>query len=203
LVNLVFLGAPGTGKSTIAEEIAKKKKLKLIDMGEILREHIKKNDSIGKKLKPYLNSGILSPDKFILPIVKKETKKGNFAIDGFPRTVYEAEYLLSIAKIKHVFWLKAKTSTILKRLSLRRSCFCGEVYHLTTRPPKKKGICDKCGKKLYIREDDKPDVIRTRLSEYNKKTKLVHDFFRKKGILIEVDAEPSVPKIAKKVMTYL
>ena len=203
MANLVFLGAPGTGKSTIAEEIAKKKKLRLIDVGEILREHIKKNDSIGKKLKPYLNKGKLSPDKLILPIVKKETKKSNFAIDGFPRTVYEAEYLLSITNIKHVFWLKAKTSTILKRLSLRRNCFCGEVYHLTTKPPKKKGICDKCGKKLYIREDDKPIIIKTRLKEYNKKTKLVHDFFREKGILIEVDAEPSISKITKKVLTYL
>ena len=203
MANLVFLGAPGTGKSTIAEEIAKKKKLKLIDVGEILREHIKKKDSIGKKLKNYINKGKLSPDNLILPIVKKETKKGNFAVDGFPRTVYEAEYLLSIAKINHVFWLKAKTSTVLKRLSLRRSCFCGEIYHLTTRPPKKKGICNKCGKKLYTREDDKPVIIKTRLKEYNKKTKLVHDFFKKKGILIEVDAEPSVPKITRKVMTYL
>jgi len=203
LVNLVFLGAPGTGKSTIAENIARIKRLKLIDVGEILREHIKRNDALGKKLKPYINKGKLSPDKLILPIVKKETKGKNFVIDGFPRTVNEAEYLLSISKISHVFWLKAKTSTILKRLSLRRTCSCGEVYHLITNPPKKKNICDKCGKKLYIREDDKPDIIRTRLKEYKKKTKPVYDFFKKKGILIEIDAELSIPKITKKVLAYL
>ncbi|RLF14329.1 MAG: adenylate kinase [Thermoprotei archaeon] len=201
-LNLVFLGPPGVGKGTYAKELSKRYNIPHISTGDIFREEIRKGTELGKKVKSYVERGELVPDEIVIEVVRKRLSqddcKRGFILDGFPRTINQAIALDSIVKVDLVFNFVAPKSVIIERLSGRRICQkCGAIYHIKFNPPKRPGICDKCGGPLYQREDDKPEVIEERLRVYEKQTAPIVDYYRKKGILVEVDASRNMEEVIK------
>jgi len=204
---LVFLGKPGSGKGTQATLLSKKLKIPAISMGELLRKIEKENSPLGKFVKKRIDKGLLMPDEITFKILKKrlqrkDCRKG-FIIDGFPRTVSQAEMLEKIKKVDKVIYIDVPDKVIVKRLSSRRECSCGAVYNMITNPPKNDEICDFCGKKLYIRNDDKPETVKKRLNVYNKQTKPLIDFYKKKKLLAKVNGNQEIKKIFKDIMKIL
>ncbi len=208
---IIIFGPPGAGKGTHASRLVEKLGLRYIATGDILREAVARGTSLGVKAAEYMNRGELVPDEVIIPIVEKklaeESDKKGFLLDGFPRTVRQAAMLDEAARrsaidIDKAIYLKTSKEAILQRLSGRRVCpECGATYHVANIPPKVEGVCDKCGTPLVQREDDREAAIVTRLAEYQKQTAEVIRFYRKKGILAEVNGdlpvEASHPVIVK------
>jgi len=205
-LRLVFLGPPGVGKGTYASAISKKYGIPHISTGDIFREEIKKGSELGKKVKSYVDAGKLVPDDIVIEVVKRrlsmdDCKKG-FILDGFPRTLAQAEALDKITKIDLALNFVAPDEVIIERISGRRVCLkCGAIYHVVYMPPKVRGVCDKCGGSLIQREDDKPEVVKERLAIYRERFSPIIDYYKKKGILVEVyagePAEKVIPKIIK------
>lgn len=201
-MRIMLLGEPGVGKGTVANFLAKKLKIPQIAIGDILREEAKTN----KEVKETIDKGQLVPDKFVSNIIekrlKKEDCKGGFILDGFPRTVNQAEFLeeKNIA-FDHVLNLKESEDEIIRRLSGRMICKnCKAIYHIKNIKPKKEGICDKCGSELIQRKDDKPESIRQRFKVYEKQTTPLIKFYEKKSILKEVNADQSVEGLFKSAL---
>jgi adenylate kinase len=191
--NIVLLGSPGVGKGTYAELLSKKYKIPHISTGQMFRDAIKEGSELGKKVEGFIAKGGLVPDDITVEVVKvrlkKEDCKNGFLLDGFPRTIPQAEALEKIRKIDKVLNFVASEETITERLSWRRTCGkCEAIYHLKNIPPKVAGICDKCGGKLYQRSDETPEAIKERMKEYEKKTKPLIDFYKKRGLLANIDA---------------
>jgi adenylate kinase len=194
-MRLVFLGAPGSGKGTQAKRLARKFKLDHISTGDMLRDAIKAETPVGKKARTFMDAGELVPDDVILGMIKEELTKGSkgFIFDGFPRTRAQAEGLDDILRelglsVSKVINLDVPNQVIVDRLGARRLCRnCGQEYNLKTRAPKRDNICDICGGQLYQRPDDSAEVVTKRLAVYHDKSKPVEDFYRLRGILIEVD----------------
>lgn len=189
-MNLMALGAPGVGKGTYSDMIVKSFGIPRISTGDMFRENIKNNTPIGRKAKVFMDKGLLVPDDITIEMLKeriaKDDCKSGFLLDGFPRTIPQAEALGQIAKIDKVLNFVAPENIIIERLSGRRVCRkCGATYHLRNIPPKKPGICDVCGGELYQRDDDKEEVIKSRIEEYLKKTAPLIDYY--KEILFDVD----------------
>ncbi|RLE81824.1 MAG: adenylate kinase [Thermoprotei archaeon] len=201
-MRLVFLGPPGIGKGSYATEISKILGIPHISTGDIFREEIKKNSELGRVVKQYVERGELVPDEIVIEVVKRrleqaDCKKG-FILDGFPRTLRQAEALDEITKIDLAVNFAAPVETIIERLSGRRICKnCGAIYHVKFMPPKKPGICDICGGELYQREDDRPDVIRRRLKEYEEKFKPIIEYYEDKGILVTVNANRHLKEVVE------
>jgi len=198
-MNIVIFGPPGIGKGSISSLVKEKYKIPHIATGNILRE------SADRKIKEYMENGLLVPDSEVMRIIEgrlreKDCKKG-FILDGFPRTIEQAKFLdKNKIRIDTVLNLVAATETIVARLSGRLICpKCGAIYHVKNIPPKKEGICDKCGSKLVQRADDKPDVIKNRIQVYQKQTKELIDFYRNKGLLVDVNGEGSLSAIFKDI----
>jgi len=202
---LIFLGKPGSGKGTQAAMVAEKMEIPTISMGEILRNIEKENTPLSKEIKSHIDKGNLVPDELVLQLLSERLKKpdckNGCILDGFPRTVKQAE--LFDKKIDRVIYIDVKDETIIKRLSSRRECSCGMVYNLITNPPKKDGICDKCGRKLYTRKDDNPETIKNRLKVYNEQTKPLIDFYTKKRLFVKVDGERTIDEILKEIVAIL
>ena len=205
-MKIVILGAPGAGKGTQAELIAKKYDIAHLSTGEILRKNITTRTKLGKKAQTYVNKGKLVPDDIIIDLMKekmrsKECKKG-FILDGFPRTIAQATALNEVSNIDIVLNIDVNPSILIKRLSGRRSCAnCGAIYHLLSNPPKKKkGICDKCAGKLYQRDDDKIETVKERLITYNEQTKPLIDFYSSKKNLITIDANRAIEATFKEIV---
>lgn len=192
-MKIILLGSPGVGKGTYASMIKDKYHLVHISTGDLFREEMKKGSEVGKKAKGYIDKGELVPDELTLSLLKKRLEQKdakNFLLDGFPRTISQAQELEKITKIDLVINFYASEKVILQRLGGRRICRkCGAIFHLVNRIPKKPGICDECGGELYQRPDEMPEVIKDRLNIYHKKTKPLEDFYRKKGLLKEIKAE--------------
>lgn len=194
-MRLVFLGPPGSGKGTQAKKLVEKYGLAHIATGDILRRAIMDETGLGVRAKKFVDDGELVPDEIILGIIKEELteKSDGFIFDGFPRTLAQAVGLDGILSelglnLDYVISLKVADETIIDRLVSRRLCKkCGFEFNLKTRPPKVRGVCDRCGGGLYQRTDDTVDVINNRLSVYREKTKPIEDYYKKKGILIEID----------------
>jgi len=206
-MNIIILGKPGSGKGTQAELLEEKMKIAKITIGDVLRKVKKQKTKLGKLVKERIDKGIFVPHKIVTQIVKerinkRDAKKG-FILDGYPRDLFQAKEIDKMVDIDRVIMIDSKNDLIIKRLSSRRMCACGETYNLITNPPKKKGICDRCGETLYIRKDDKPATIRARLRIYNEKTKPVVDHYKKKGSLVKIDGNRTIKPIFKDVLKAL
>ena len=190
-VKIVMLGPPGAGKGTYASRLTVKLGIPHISTGDMVREEIKRQTDLGKKIKEYSDKGALVPDEIIIKILaerlgKPDCAKG-FILDGFPRTLRQAEALEEISKIDLVINLNVPDEIIVQRLSNRLVCKrCGAIYNRLTLKPKVNGVCDVCGGELYQREDDKPEVIRERLKVYRRNTAPLIEYYRKKGLLRDV-----------------
>ncbi|HIQ02837.1 MAG TPA: adenylate kinase [Desulfurococcales archaeon] len=209
MVNLVLLGPPGVGKGTYAKELSRRLGIPHISTGDIFREEVKKGTPLGLKVKEYLDRGVLVPDSIVNEVVKQRLSmddcRRGFILDGYPRTLNQAKALDSMVRIDAALYFTAPKEVIIERVSGRRICpKCGAIYHVKNIPPKKPGICDICGSKLIQREDDKPEVVERRLRVYEETMRPVIEYYRSKGLLIEVDAsEPVVERIVLKAIEEL
>jgi len=209
--NLILLGPPGAGKGTVGGRLSKIYNLPLISSGDLLRENVNNHTKLGEKANSYIKRGELVPDELVEEIIedriRREDCKYGFILDGFPRTLKQAEDLdkmLENERIPVVIYLSASDEFLIKRLSNRRICEnCGAIYHLINLPPKKEGICDKCGGKLIQREDDKPEVIKNRLQVYHNLTQPIIDFYRKKGNFFEISGEGKLEDTLIKIKEIL
>ena len=208
-MNLILLGAPGAGKGTQAEVICEKLKIPAISTGNIIREALKNGTELGQKAKSYMDAGALVPDEVVIAIIKErlsqEDCKNGFILDGFPRTVPQAEALDAMGVVIHkVLDIEVPDETIQKRLSGRRVCeSCGASYHVVNIPPKKEGVCDVCGGALKQRKDDDPETVRDRLAVYHKETEPLKGFYDARGILKTVDDYPTVEETTQAILKVL
>lgn len=201
-VNIILLGPPGVGKGTYAMILSKKYCIPHISAGDLFRDSVKNNTELGKKVREYLNSGKLVPDKMTIQLIKerlkKEDCKNGFVLEGFPRTIGQAKALKEFKKIDIVLNFVASDEVIMDRLSGRRTCKeCGAMFNVKNVPPKVEGICDVCGGELYQREDETPEVIKKRLQEYEQKTKPLVGYYKKEGLLGNINANPTFEEINK------
>ena len=186
-VNAIIFGAPGSGKGTYASRLQAKLGVDVIAMGDIFREIMKEETEFGKKVRGYVEKGSLIPDDIVVNVLKQrlaKTSRGRgFILDGYPRTLEQAEALEKIAKIDVIILLMVPDWIIIERLSTRRICKnCGAVYNTRFLKPKVDMICDKCGGPLYQRPDDNPEVIKKRIEVYNEQTRPILQFFREKTV---------------------
>ncbi|GAG10175.1 unnamed protein product [marine sediment metagenome] len=208
-MNLIFFGPPGVGKGTIAKMLSKHFKLPHISSGNLIREEVKLKTKSGIEVEPYVNKGLLIPDAIVIDLIKDRIKekdcKNGIILDGFPRTIFQAENLSkSDIEIHKVIDFTASEKTLIMRISGRRMCSkCNAIYHIKNIPPKQEGICDKCGGKLYQREDDKPEAIKKRLIVYEKETKPLIEYYKKKNLIADVDTEKPLPEIFKDTLAAI
>lgn len=196
-MKIIMLGAPGAGKGTQAKMIAEKYGLPHISTGDIFRANIKNGTELGKEAKEYMDKGLLVPDeltvRLLLDRVAQDDCKNGYVLDGFPRTIPQAEVLdenLSELgeKVDYAINVDVPDENIVNRMSGRRACLsCGATYHIVSIPPKKEGICDVCGSELVLRDDDKPETVQNRLKVYHDQTQPLINFYEKKGVLRSVD----------------
>ncbi|MBO5987088.1 MAG: adenylate kinase [Lachnospiraceae bacterium] len=196
-MKIIMLGAPGAGKGTQAKMIAEKFQIPHVSTGDIFRANIKNGTELGKEAKKYMDQGQLVPDeltvKILLDRVAQADCANGYVLDGFPRTIPQAEVLDEALsklgeKIDFAINVDVPDENIVRRMSGRRACLsCGATYHIEHIPPKKEGICDVCGQPLVLRDDDKPETVLNRLKVYHDQTQPLIDFYSKKGVLQSVD----------------
>lgn len=197
-MNLILLGAPGAGKGTQAEVICDHCNIPTISTGNIIRESLKNGTELGLKAKSFMDSGSLVPDEVVIDIIKERLAKDDcqagFILDGFPRTVPQAEALDAMGiVIDKVIDIEVADEKIMERLSGRRVCeSCGTSYHLVYKPSDKEGFCNKCGGNTVLRKDDHPDTVKDRLDVYHEQTEPLKDYYGKKGILSIVEGQEEV-----------
>ncbi len=207
-MRIVFIGPPGIGKGTYAKMLNQKYGIPHISTGDIFREEIAKGSELGQKVKYYVERGLLVPDEIVIEVVKQRLSRPDcergFILDGFPRTINQAIALDNITKIDAAIVFEAPLSVIIERVSGRLICpNCGAIYHMSWKPPKNPWICDVCGSKLIRREDDSPEVIRRRFEIYKQTFSPVIEYYREKGILIEIDASREAPEVVKELEKIL
>ncbi len=198
MMNIIMLGAPGAGKGTQAAVLCEHFGIPTISTGNMIREALKNGTEMGLKAKSYMDDGKLVPDEVVIGIVKErlsedDCKKG-FILDGFPRTIPQAEALDSMGvDIKYVINIDVPDESIIKRMSGRRVCEnCGRPYHIESLKPQKDGVCDDCGGTLVQRKDDHPDTVLARLEIYHKETEPLADYYSKQGKLVNVEGQNTV-----------
>jgi adenylate kinase len=196
-MNLIIMGAPGAGKGTQAELIAARENIPAISTGQILRDAMKAGTELGNVAKSYVESGGLVPDEIVIGIVRdylgSDACKNGFILDGFPRSIAQAKALEDMGvKIDAVLSIEVDDARIVKRMSGRRVCECGASYHVDYNPPAVADVCDKCGKALYIRKDDKAETVINRLETYHSQTEPLLDFYRERGLLVAVEGQEKV-----------
>ena len=196
-MKIIMLGAPGAGKGTQADKICAKYNIPHISTGDIFRANIKNNTELGQKAKSYMDKGELVPDELVVDLVvdriKADDCTNGYVLDGFPRTIPQAEALdAALAaindKVDYAINVEVPDENIINRMSGRRACVaCGATYHVVHIPTKVDGVCDKCGAELILRDDDKPETVKNRLNVYHEQTQPLIDYYKAKGILKEVD----------------
>jgi len=209
-VRLIFIGPPGAGKGTQAKVVCNYFNLQHISSGDLLREAIASSSPEGEKAKQFIEKGLLVPDEIVVKIVAERIRKiKGFVLDGFPRTLTQAEFLdrtldsLSIS-LDRVFNFTVSLSKVIERLSGRRICSnCNAIYHIKNIPPRKEGICDRCGGRLVQREDDKEETVRKRLKVYQKISQPLIEYYKKKGVLVNVDGNMEVQELFERIKESL
>jgi len=200
-MNLVLLGAPGSGKGTQARMLSEYYKLKKISLGDILRDEANKQTTLGEAIKKYMKEGVLVPDNIIKELISKQINKSGFILDGFPRSLSQAEILREILGEKliildKVIYFKVLQDTAVNRLTGRRICRnCGALYHTVTMPSDVEGVCEKCGRALIVREDDKEDTVRKRWEVFMKETHGLIDYYSKESKLLQVNGDQDKDKV--------
>ncbi len=211
-MKLVLLGPPGAGKGTQASKIVDKYNLVHISTGDIFRKNLSENTPLGQKAKEYMDKGLLVPDDVTVEMVEDRLSwddiNGSYMLDGFPRTIAQAEAFDKILekngeKLDLALCIEADYSLLTKRITGRRMCKCGATYHVEFQPPKKEGICDKCGGELYQRDDDKEDTVVKRLKEYEEKTQPLVEYYKKQNILKTVNGSRTVEEVFEDISKLL
>ena len=208
-MKIIMLGAPGAGKGSQASRIAKEYQLPHISTGDIFRANLKEETELGKRAKSFMDKGELVPDDItiamLLDRIHKEDCKNGYILDGFPRTIPQAEALKEALakkdeKIDLALDVEASDELIIKRMAGRRTCpACGAIYHIVTLPPKTEGICDRCGADLIQRKDDNEETVKNRLKIYHEVTEPLISYYKKEGILEEMDGAEELDKVFEKV----
>ena len=201
-MNLILMGAPGAGKGTQSAKISEKWNIPAISTGDLFRAAIKAGTELGKTVKSYMDNGQLGPDEIVIGIIKEhlasDACKNGFILDGFPRSIPQAEALDAMGvKIDAVLSIEVADEKIVERMSGRRVCSCGASYHVVYHPSQKEGICDKCGAELFIRKDDAPETVLNRLETYHSQTEPLKEFYAKKGLLLTVEGQEEVTETTR------
>ena len=212
-MKIVMLGAPGAGKGTQAKKIAEKYGIPHVSTGDIFRANLKQGTPLGLEAKKYMDEGKLVPDdltvKILLYRVAEDDCKKGYVLDGFPRTIPQAEVLDKALeklgeKIDFAIDVEVPDEVIVDRMGGRRACpKCGATYHIQNVPPKKEGICDVCGAELILRDDDKPETVKNRLKVYHEQTEALLEFYKKKGILKQIDGTIGLENVFNKIVAIL
>ena len=207
-MNLILMGAPGAGKGTQSAKISEKYQIPAIATGDILRGAIKEGTELGLAAKSYIDAGQLVPDEVVIGIIKEylasDACKKGFILDGFPRSIPQAEALDAMGvRIDVVLSIEVADEKIIERMSGRRVCSCGASYHVAYNPPKTEGVCDKCGATLYIRADDAAETVKNRLETFHAQTEPLKEYYSKKGILVTVQGQEEVADTTALVFSAL
>ncbi|MDO5291299.1 MAG: adenylate kinase [bacterium] len=212
-MKIVMLGAPGAGKGTQAKKIAEKYQLPHISTGDIFRANIKNGTELGQKAKTYMDQGLLVPDELVVDLVvdrlKQEDCKNGYILDGFPRTIPQAEALDAALKaidekMDYAINVEVPDENIINRMSGRRACVsCGATYHLQFNPTKTEGVCDACGSELILRDDDKAETVKKRLDVYHDQTQPLIDYYKNAGILVDVDGTVDMNDVFNAIVQIL
>ena len=212
-MKIVMLGGPGAGKGTQAKIIAEKYNIPHISTGDIFRANIKDGTELGKKAKTYMDAGALVPDELVVDLIADrltwdDTKNG-FVLDGFPRTIPQAQALTRAladmsTQLDVAIDIEVPDQVIIDRMGGRRACVsCGSTYHIVNIPPQKEGFCDKCGAELILRDDDKPETVKKRLDVYHDQTQPLIDYYNEMGVLKEVDGTTSMDEVFAQIADIL
>ena len=212
-MKIIMLGAPGAGKGTQAKMIADKYGVPHISTGDIFRANIKEGTELGKKAKTFMDQGLLVPDDLVVDLVVDRVKNPDcekgYVLDGFPRTIPQAECLdKALAEMNdsmdYAINIDVPDENIITRMGGRRACVgCGATYHVVNIPPKKEGICDRCGGELILRDDDKPETVKKRLDVYHEQTQPLIDYYTKKGIIKDVDGTQQMDDVFNAIVKIL
>ena len=212
-MRLIFLGPPGVGKGTQAEFVAKEFGIPKLSTGDLLRDSVQKKTTLGLKAKGFMDRGELVPDEVVIGLVREKLSsaecRNGFLLDGFPRTVPQADQLGILLKssgnrLDRVLYFTLPKDEIVKRISGRRSCpQCKAVYHIQAIPPKKNGICDVCGADLIQRNDDKPETIESRLAVYHEQTAPLIEYYKAKNLLSELEGSGAVNDVQRRLLALL
>ena len=212
-MKIIMLGAPGAGKGTQAKMIADKYSIPHISTGDIFRANIKNGTELGKKAKTYMDQGLLVPDELVVDLVVdrvgQEDCANGYVLDGFPRTIPQAESLDAAleklgSKVDYAINVEVPDENIVRRMSGRRACVaCGATYHIVHIPTKVEGICDRCGSELILRDDDKPETVKKRLAVYHEQTQPLIDYYNDKKVLVEVDGTKDMNDVFTDIVKIL
>ena len=212
-MKIIMLGAPGAGKGTQAKKIAAKYGIPHISTGDIFRANIKNGTELGKKAKTYMDQGLLVPDELVVDLVvdrvNQDDCENGYVLDGFPRTIPQAEALTEALekmgqKVDFAIDVNVPDENIVKRMGGRRACVtCGATYHMVYAPTKKEGICDTCGGELILRDDDKPETVTKRLSVYHEQTRPLISFYADKHVLYTVDGTQNMEQVFEAITKIL
>ena len=212
-MKIIMLGAPGAGKGTQAKKIAAKYGIPHISTGDIFRANIKNGTELGKKAKTYMDQGLLVPDELVVDLVvdrvNQDDCENGYVLDGFPRTIPQAEALTEALekmgqKVDFAIDVNVPDENIVKRMGGRRACVtCGATYHMVYAPTKKEGICDTCGGELILRDDDKPETVQKRLNVYHDQTQPLIDYYTSQGILRTVDGTVDIDDLLRANTEFL
>ena len=212
-MKIIMLGAPGAGKGTQAKKIAEKYRIPHVSTGDIFRSNIKEGTQLGRKAKEYMDQGALVPDELTIGMlmdrIQQEDCKNGYVLDGFPRTIPQAESLQKAItemgqKIDFAINVDVPDENIINRMSGRRACIsCGATYHIVYNPSKVAGICDVCGSELVLRDDDKPETVKKRLAVYHDQTRPLIDYYKEAGVLVNVDGTQELNKVFSDITDIL